>query len=167
MRFAVSLALAGNLLCTGPVAAACLGRDDHAAFDVIGLKTQLMITALTCRADERYNEFVKKYRPALARGEKTISQYFSRVYGRTATKRHDEYVTELANRRSNAGLRFGTGFCAQSLPTFDQVMALRDGEFHQFAAGQGTWLPPATQGCAGRPGKNGTRTAGLGGRGRS
>ena len=137
MRLMLTSLLAAGLL-TGPVSAAeCLRTDDHAAVDVTTLKTQLMVTALTCQADERYNAFVHKYQSDLQREERSLNAYFTRTYGRNGVKQHDDYVTQLANAQSREGLRRGSLYCNENLPAFDEVMALRNNtELAEYAAGR-------------------------------
>ena len=123
---------------TGPGSAAeCLRSDDHAAVDVTTLKTQLMVTALTCQADERYNAFVRKYQADLQREDRGLNAYFTRTYGRNGAKQRDDYVTQLANAQSREGLKRGSLFCNENLPAFDEVMALRNNaELKDYAAGR-------------------------------
>ena len=57
-----ALALAG-----APVAFACATPSEQAMFDVAGLKSELMVTALSCDADSQYNAFVLRYQGMLRR----------------------------------------------------------------------------------------------------
>ena len=131
MRKIFSAVLAAGLLTSQMAAAQCARPADTVAFDVVGLKTNLMVTALTCNADERYNAFVTKYRPELVNHDKMLGSYFSRVHGRQARVRQDDYVTQLANSQSQVGIRQGSTFCNRNLPTFNEVMALRSGRYVQ------------------------------------
>ncbi len=128
MRTLFSGLLAVGLL-TSHMAAAenCTRPADKTAFDVAGLKSQLMVTAITCEATERYNTFIARFRPNLLAQEKVVNAYFSRNFGKRATVEHDGYVTSLANSQSENGLKMGTAFCNQNIGMFDEVMALRDG----------------------------------------
>lgn len=137
MRLMFTGLVAASLL-AGPVSAAeCLRGDDHAAVDVATLKTQLMVTALTCQADERYNAFVRKYQADLLREDRGLNAYFSRTYGRNSTKQRDDYVTQLANAQSSEALKRGSLYCTENLPAFEEVMALRgNAELVQYAAGR-------------------------------
>ena len=137
MRLVLTTLVAASLL-AGPVSAAeCLRSDDHAAVDVVTLKTQLMVTALTCQADERYNAFIRKYQADLQREDRSLNAYFTRTYGRNSAKQRDDYVTQLANAQSSEGLKRGSLYCTENLPAFDEVMALRsNAELAQYAAGR-------------------------------
>ncbi len=148
MRLVLSSLLAATLLSSPLAAAECLRPTDHVALDVIALKTQLMVTALTCQADERYNAFVRKYQPDLQREDKSLNGYFSRSYGRSAQKQRDDYVTNLANSQSQNGLKQGSSFCGRNLGAFDEVMALKNsGELPEYAAGRAGQQPIAMNAC--------------------
>ena len=94
------------------------------AFDVQGLKSELMVTALSCGGQDRYNAFIAKFRPDLTAEEHTLKTYFDSEYGRSAQKEHDNYITQLANVQSERGLQAGTQFCDQRASMFDEVLAL-------------------------------------------
>lgn len=140
--------VAGQLLAAPFAAAQCVRSADLAAFDITALKTSLMITALTCAADERYNAFVRKYQPELAAQDRALNGHFTRVNSRSGRKQHDEYVTQLANSRSQDGTRQGSSFCNYNLPVFDEVMALRNGtELADYAAGHTVQQPINVTAC--------------------
>ncbi len=138
---------------TPPAKAPLCGRlADREAFGVAGLKTQLVVTAISCQAEEKYNDFVRRYRNDLNAQEKTLDGYFSRAYGRTATTQHDNYITNLANQTSQVGLRSGTEFCQHNLAMFDKVMALKNGaEMASFAVAQNFEQPLAVPECSAQP----------------
>lgn len=161
MRMLVSGLLAIGL--TSNVAAAqCVRPGDYPAFDVAALKTKLMVTALTCSADEKYNAFVMKYRPELVSQDKALSSFFSRAHGRRARQQQDDYVTQLANSQSQIGLAQGSLFCRYNVGTFDEVMALRSAaELTEFAAGKSISQPVVAAECttaAARPAATRART---------
>ncbi len=152
MRFPLGLLtaglVAGQMLAAPLAAAQCVRPADHASLDITALKTTLMVTALTCSADERYNAFINKFKPELTAQDRALGSYFSRVNGRNARKQQDDYVTQLANSRSQDGNRQGSYFCARTLPTFDEVMALRNGtELADYAAGKSVNQPINVVAC--------------------
>lgn len=148
MRILVSGLLAAGLLSSSIAAAQCVRPGDHSAFDVTALKTKLMVTALTCGADEKYNAFVMKYRPELTSQDKALGGYFSRAHGRRARQQQDDYVTQLANSESQTGVRQGSLFCRYNLGTFDEVMALRNGaELTDYAAAKTVTQPINVSEC--------------------
>ena len=151
MRALLSGFVAASLL-TAHIASAdtCVRLADKAAFDVAGLKTQLMVTALSCNARDRYNAFVLRYQPELRSQEKALAGYFTRSFGRRAQREHDDYITNLANAQSQAGLRRGTLFCQENVGLFDEVLGLPKGaNLASFAAGKSLTQPVALISCAG------------------
>ena len=160
MRKTFSAVLAVGLLASQVAAAQCVRPADVTALDVIGLKTNLMVTALTCNADSRYNAVVTKYRPELVNQDKALTGYFSRAHGRQARTRQDDYVTQLANSQSQAGIKQGSLFCNRNLPTFDEVMALRSGaELADYAAAKSVSQPINVSNCGNTPERAAVTTA--------
>ena len=94
------------------------------AFDVEGLKSELMVTALSCNEQDHYNAFVAKFRPDLNEEERALNAYFKQSYGRGAQKQHDAYITQLANVQSERGLQAGTQFCSQRASMFGEIAVL-------------------------------------------
>ena len=149
MRVFFSGLLAAGLLGSQVAAAqTCARPADLSAFDLAGLKTQLMVTALTCKADDRYNEFVTRYRPALLENEKALGSYFNRAHGRRSQQQRDDYITQLANSHMQTGLKQGNRFCDRNMGAFDEVMALRNSsELTDFAAGKSHSQPVSLANC--------------------
>jgi hypothetical protein len=144
--------VAAGLLTSQWAEAQCVRPTDHAALDVAGLKTQLMVTALTCNADDRYNAFITKYRGELVSEEKAAGGYFSRAYGRSGRSRQDDYMTQLANSKSHTGLAQGNRFCDHNLGVFDEVMALKSAkELEDYAAGRSTGAVSTLNECGSGP----------------
>ncbi|GBR05928.1 hypothetical protein [Acetobacter oeni] len=126
-RFAVAGILFAGLSCsTLASAASCGSSPAREAFDIQGLKSELMVTALSCKAQDRYNDFVAKFRSSLLTGEQRLNTYFKTTYGKSAQREHDDYITQLANVQSERGIQSGTIFCLQRLGMFDEVAALDD-----------------------------------------
>lgn len=145
MRLLLTSLMAASLISSPLLAADCTRPAEHTALDVTALKTQLMVTALTCKVDEKYNSFVVKYRPDLVQTDKSLNSYFTRAYGRAAAKQRDDYVTQLANIQSQTGLKQGSLFCDRNMAIFDEVMALRtSAELTDFAAGKAVAAQPIT-----------------------
>lgn len=152
MRILVSGMLAVALLTSQAAVAQCIRPTDHTAFDVTVLKTHLMVTALTCAANEKYNAFVTKYQPELVQHDKALGGYFSRAHGRRARQQQDDYVTQLANSQSQVGVVQGSLFCNRNIGMFDEVMALRSGsELTDFAAGKAFAQPISLSACTDAP----------------
>ncbi len=102
----------------------CTAPDDRTAFDVEGLKSELMVTALACKQQDKYNAFMRTYQPAVASEEADLHAYFKRAYGRASTKAYDDYISNLANVQEQDGLKAGTAFCDNLPNMFDEVMSL-------------------------------------------
>ncbi|AQS89172.1 hypothetical protein AA101099_0048 [Neoasaia chiangmaiensis NBRC 101099] len=129
-------------------AATCGESPAHEAFDVQGLKSELMVTALSCNAQDRYNAFVGKFRSNLTDEEARLNNYFRTTYGRNAQKEHDDYITQLANVQSEGGLRAGTIFCMQRVAMFDEVAALDDSaDLAHYAAAKDVVQPASYEIC--------------------
>lgn len=136
----------------GQNAPVCVRPPEKAAFEMSTLKSHLTVTAIQCHAEERYNEFVLKYRPDLAGGEKVLSSYFARAYGRRAQSQQDDYITQLANAQSQFAVRSGTLYCPQNIGMFDQVMTVKTGaELPAFAQSKPIQQAIAVQDCATAP----------------
>lgn len=105
----------------------CARPADQTAFEVEGLKSELMVTALSCGAQDKYNAFINRYQADLQAQEKALNVYFRRAFGRSAQKAHDDYITQLANVQSQEGLKAGTAFCSNFVSMFDEVQSLHNG----------------------------------------
>ncbi|MBB2175530.1 hypothetical protein [Gluconacetobacter johannae] len=150
-RVAVAgLALAG--LVNGEAAFAatqCTSSPAHEAFDVQGLKSELMVTALSCNVQDKYNAFVGKFRARLLAEENTLNAYFHTTYGRAAQREHDDYITQLANVQSERGLKSGTAFCDQRVAMFDEVAALESSaDLSSYAQAKDIIQPASYETCA-------------------
>ena len=157
MRAIIGGVLAAGLAAGGVASAEpCARPAEHAAFDLAALKSALMVAALTCHAEDRYNQFVVRYRADLLKAERALGGYFVRAHrGRQA---FDDYITSLANAQSEAGIRLGGTICDQRLVMFDRVMALpTTAELPRFAGTQAIPQPKPVEDCPAPA--HGTRTA--------
>ena len=128
MRISCSPSLAAGLLCAGIAGAQpCAKPADVSAFDIAGLKSKLMVTALTCNQQDRYNDFVQRFRSELMAHERALHAYFARAFGGRAQREHDDYITSLANTQSQSGIKQGTLYCQQNVGIFTEVLALAKG----------------------------------------
>jgi len=146
----VGVTLAGAAVLAAGIAVAepCAKPADVTAFDVAGLKAKLMVTALTCSQQDRYNEFVQRYRSELTTHERALRGYFARAFGGRAQSRQDDYITSLANTQSQSGIRQGTLFCQQNVGIFTEVMALAKGtDLPGFAAAKQLQQPIEVTAC--------------------
>jgi hypothetical protein len=147
-----ALGLAGAVLLNSvPALAAsqCGMSPAREAFDVQGLKSELMVTALSCNAQDRYNAFVAKFHSDLITQEQALKTYFASSYGRTAQTERDNYITQLANVQSQRGLQAGTSFCDQRIEMFDEVTALDNGsDLGNYAEAKDIVQPATYETCA-------------------
>ncbi len=136
-----------------PMAApACEYPADRKAFEIEGLKSQLMVTALACKQQDKYNAFMSRYQPDVAREEQNLGQYFKRSYGRGSQKAYDEYITNLADIQEQDGLKAGTALCDNLPAMFDEVLSLHDSsELHDYVNSKLIAQPIAFQTCSGTP----------------
>jgi len=146
----MSLSLLAAGLLSGGMAFAepCARPADVTAFDIAGLKSKLMVTALTCSQQDRYNDFVQRFRSELLTQERALHAYFARVSGGRAQHAHDDYITSLANTQSENGIRQGTLFCQQNVGLFTEVLTLTKGtELSTFAASKQLPQPIEVSAC--------------------
>ncbi len=150
MRLMFSGLLAAGLLSAGIAAAnPCAKPADVYAFDVASLKTKLMVTAITCNQQDRYNDFVQRFRTDLMTHEHALQAYFARAFGGGRGQReHDDYVTSLANTQSQSGIQQGTWFCQLNVGMFNEVLAVHQGpEFASYAANKALPQPIEIVAC--------------------
>jgi hypothetical protein len=141
------------MLTAQPVfASSCITPADAAALKIASLKSELMVTALTCMDSDRYNQFMAKFKTDLVGNENNLQAYFARAYGHMGQKQHDDYITSLANSVSTAGLSEGTALCVQNEPMFDEVLALPSGnDLPDYAAGKNLAQPLVAVSCSDLP----------------
>ena len=141
----------------GPQCGPAASESD--AFDVAGLKSELMVTALSCGEHDKYNSFIRKFNPDLLAEEAALNKYFSRAFGRTAQKAHDDYITQLANVQADRGLSAGVAFCEQRRSMFDEVASLDSAnDLVEYAHGKDIVQPADFVTCS-APSGSGVHTA--------
>ncbi len=134
------------------VAPACEFPADRTAFDIEGLKSELMVTALACQQQDKYNAFMTRYQPTVAEQEHALNGYFKRSYGRNAQKAYDDYISNLANVQEQDGLKAGTAFCENLATMFNEVMSLHDSsELHDFVNSKTIAQPVTFETCTAAP----------------
>jgi hypothetical protein len=157
-------ALAASAL---PVNAAqtCTSEADQSAYEVLSLRTQMILLATKCGRDQDYNKnFIVRFQPALQANERTVLAYFRRVYGGSGQARKDQFSTELVNVMSHEANMQGGEFCARATMIINEMGSLRSmDELTQFAAVKdlspiGTSMCPAgaARSAAPRRGKRGS-----------
>ncbi|MDR3505821.1 MAG: hypothetical protein P4L52_06215 [Acidocella sp.] len=111
------------------------------AFNVIGLKSALMVAALTCGEQDKYDTFMRSFQPHVLDAQHQMDAYFRKASGRASGQRvEDNYVTQLANNQTIAGMAQGAAFCLNNTAEFQAVLTLKSpSDLDHFV----TDLPPA------------------------
>ncbi len=136
----------------------CPSTTDETVFELQALKSELVVLAIGCKLDERYNAFVHRYSSVLSKNEGDFTAYFKRADGRNAQKAQDDYITQLANAHSQEGIKQGQIYCERNTPIFDEVMALPGPtDLPAYAAGKD--VVPDTVGACAEPAAAPARTA--------
>lgn len=139
MRRFATAAVALTMLSTQPVLAErqCSSISDQSVFEVQALRSELMVLATGCHADEQYNAFIRRYQTDLQANEHAIDAYFQHRYGKSGQTEHDRFVTDLANAISRQGSNLGGDFCPRNGLIFNEVLALQSpAQLVDFAAGK-------------------------------
>jgi len=99
------------------------------AFNVIGLKSALMVAALTCGEQDRYDAFMQDFQPHVLQAQHVMDAYFRKASGRySGQKMEDSFVTQLANNQTIAGMTQGSAFCVNNTAEFQAVLALKSSD---------------------------------------
>jgi hypothetical protein len=98
--------------------------DLQQAFNVIGLKSALMVGALSCNQQDKYDVFMRQFQPHILAEQHVMDAYFHRMggYGQSS---EDTFVTLLANNQSVSGIAEGAVFCLNNEAEFRAVLALK------------------------------------------
>ena len=130
----------------------CMRTAEKSAFDLAGLKSELMVIAIDCQAQDRYNAFVGRFRSDLQGSEKGLNTYFSRTAHGATAHAHDDYITSLANSQSEDALTRGTLFCDEHIRMFDEVLALKgSGDLLSYASAKASMQPIDVVACPAAP----------------
>lgn len=116
--------------------------DVQQAFNVVGLKSALMVAALSCNEQPQYDSFMHSFQPHVYAAQQEMDAYFHKASGPySGQKMEDTFITNLANNQSVAGINQGQQFCLNSLAEFNAVLALKTNQqLDSFVTNQ----PPAT-----------------------
>lgn len=96
------------------------------AFNVVGLKSALMVAALSCNQQDKYDAFMTTFQPHILAAQHAMDAYFHKASGPySGQKMEDNFVTLLANNQSDAGISEGSIFCLNNAAEFDAVLALK------------------------------------------
>lgn len=96
------------------------------------LQTELMVAALYCGQNARYNAFVRRFEGELVSNGKRLRALFVNMHGaKQAVTRLDTFLTKMANDESRRRLTLGSRYCRDAQTLFTRVLNLR--ETHQLA----------------------------------
>jgi hypothetical protein len=99
------------------------------AFNVVGLKSALMVAALSCNQQDKYDTFMTSFQSHILADQRAMDAYFHKASGPySGQKMEDNFVTLLANNQSDAGISEGSLFCLNNAAEFDAVLALKTPE---------------------------------------
>ncbi len=131
--------------------APCLQPGEAQGFSIIGLKSTLMVDALTCNMNSEYNSFMTRFQPQILDAQHLMDGYFERMDGLAGQAREDEFTTQLANMESAAASQ-NARFCGQAVKQFNLVMALNGTmDMVHYAASLPSVPPPNTNSCPATP----------------
>jgi hypothetical protein len=131
--------VAASLALTPALAnAACFTDAEWRAVHVRVLQIDLQVTALECTNvqghsyNDEYNTFIARMGDRLIEEAKPFKAYFQRVFGRTAERERDIFVTKLANDESGRSMQ-DMSFCANSASLFQTALAIEKPQLEQAA----------------------------------
>jgi hypothetical protein len=107
-------------------AAQCASLADQSAYEVLSLRTQMILLATKCSRDQDYNKnFIVRFQPVLQANEREVLAYFRRLYGGAGQGRKDTFSTELVNVMSQEANTQGNEFCPRANMIIGEMNALR------------------------------------------
>ena len=106
----------------------CADRVERESLNVRQLQTQLMVAALSCNQRSDYNDFVRRFRPALADHSGVMKGYFRRIYGSRSAHEINAYVTRLANEASALSIADRMAYCRASFDALTELLSAPAGK---------------------------------------
>jgi hypothetical protein len=148
LSFTALAALAPALAAPALAAGSCASPADQAAYEVLSLRTQMILLATKCGRDQDYNKnFIIRFQPALQANEREVMAYFRKVYGGAGQGRKDTFTTELVNVMSQTANPQGSEFCARAGMIINEMNALRSMEELTAYAATKDLAPAGTSMC--------------------
>lgn len=130
----IGLAAALSTAAAQAWAGTCALPDEQAALDTRVLQSELVVAALACQQNDRYNAFVTKFSAALVYEGVNFRNFFTRNYGPYGEQMMDELVTRLANLAEMRSWALGETYCPTEASVFDYLLALDPSQLPAFAA---------------------------------
>ncbi len=133
----------------GPAhAAQCASVADQSTYEVMALRTQMILLATKCgRHDDYNNNFIRRFQGGLQANDAAVTSYFRRVYGGAGQGRKDSFATDLVNYMSVQANAQGNEFCARAGLIVGEMNALRSMEELIAYAGVKDFAPAGTSMC--------------------
>jgi hypothetical protein len=134
--FILALALAAP----DPAAAgrlACVSPRDEVTLNARVLQTELMVAALACGEQQRYNAFVTTFRGEIAAQSSSLRRLFGRAYGSAGTRELNAFVTRLANDAAGRSAAAAGRYCALTGALMAEALATRPGDFERLTRSPG------------------------------
>lgn len=122
---------AGSSAWAGP---ACATADDEVTLNARVLQTELMVAALACGEQHRYNAFVNAFKSELSQRGQSLRAYFKRVHGASGENRMNAFVTKLANDASQRTANGPGAYCGAAAKLFNEVLASPSRDLARIAA---------------------------------
>lgn len=123
MAVAASPAEAGRTACVSP--------REEVALNARVLQTELMVAALACGEERRYNAFVTTFRRELAAQGSSLRRLFARSYGHAASREMNAFVTRLANDASIRSAASGRRYCTAAGALLAEALATNPRDFER------------------------------------
>lgn len=142
-----ALALAVTMA-AGPANARCARDEDQAAFDIQALKSELVVLAVgACKQEDKYNEFVVRFRPQLIAADRSLTEWFNRTHGRRGAALQNAFVTDVTNVRSLNAQRLGSDYCPRNGAIWTELAALPAASDLSFYAAGKNLVPSEIKAC--------------------
>jgi len=108
---------------------------DHTSVHTRKLQTELMVSALYCDQQARYNAFVRRFEGELVSSGRQLKALFVTRHGaRHAIPKLDAFLTRLANKESQRRLTLGIRYCRDAQDLFTRVLRLPQRQLVTFAS---------------------------------
>lgn len=134
-----------------PLAAAkadvCSFPHEQTALNSRVLQTKLMVAALACGDQARYNQFVTRFEDELIPLGHDLIDFFKRNYGAKAQATLDKFVTSLANEAAIRSATVGIAFCDANSATFTTALELDPLDYEQLLASRKLALGHGIEPC--------------------
>ena len=147
-RLVLFITALATLAAPAVAAPSCPVPADESAYEVLSLRTQMILLATKCSRDQDYNKnFIVRFQPLLQANERAVLAYFRRVYGGAGQGRKDTFSTELVNVMSQQANAQGAEFCGRAGWIINEMNALRSMDELTAYAAVKDLAPPGTSMC--------------------